>query len=261
MGRFSFDVSTPVRCANRVAARRAAWLLLPILAWLLAGCSGMGSDVPSAAGRAAPTPTEPSLAAPLPGSYAALGASETYGVGASPHTRGYAYLIARALHPTQFVDEGIPGTTLSAAYQTELTNALAIRPSLVTVFFGYNDLAAGVARNAFLSDLRDLAVTLRRARSRVVIIGLPDLSLLPSVSRRFAAPVVHARIASWNAGMARVARETSAVYLDLNAFSARLAAHPEYISSDGLHPSNAGHTALAGLVVTLIRKDSLWKRQ
>ena len=50
------------------------------------------------------TPTEPSLAAPLPGSYAALGASETYGVGAAPHTRGYAYQIAHALRAQQFVD-------------------------------------------------------------------------------------------------------------------------------------------------------------
>jgi lysophospholipase L1-like esterase len=233
-------------------------LCLPLLVFVLAGC--MSPNAPAAANRPVPTLTEPSLAAPLPGSYAALGASETYGVGAAPHTRGYAYQIAYALGAKQFVDEGIPGTTLDAAYQTELTNALAIRPILCTVFFGYNDLAARVSRSAFLNDLHDLAFTLRQAHARVLIIGLPDLSLLPAVRRQFLAGFIHARIASWNRGMLQVARQTGVHFLDLGSYSALLAAHPEYISQDGLHPSNAGHTALARLVLATIRKDHLWKR-
>ena len=112
-----------------------------ILAVALAGCA-TDSASPDASSRAVSTPTEPALAAPLPGSYAALGASETYGVGAAPHIRGYAYQVAHALGATHFVDEGIPGATLNASYETELTNALAIRPALATVFFGYNDLAS-----------------------------------------------------------------------------------------------------------------------
>src|SRR5947209_11029311 len=130
-----------------------------ILAVALAGCA-TDSASPDASSRAVSTPTEPALAAPLPGSYAALGASETYGVGAAPHIRGYAYQVAHALGATHFVDEGIPGATLNASYETELTNALAIRPALATVFFGYNDLAQRVSRSAFLRDLHDLAVTL-----------------------------------------------------------------------------------------------------
>jgi lysophospholipase L1-like esterase len=142
----------------------------------------------------------------------------------------------------------------------ELTNALAIRPILCTVFFGYNDLAAQVTRGSFLTDLHDLAVTLQRARTRVLIVGLPNLALLPAVRRRPLSGIVSVRIASWNAGMRQVARQTGATFLDLSAYSALLAAHPEYISQDGLHPSNAGHAALARVVVGIIRKDNLWTR-
>jgi lysophospholipase L1-like esterase len=229
-----------------------------LLVLVLAGCAATAE--PGAPNRAAPTPTEPSLAPPLPGSYAALGASETYGVGAAPHTRGYAYQVAHSLGATHFVDEGIPGTTLDASYETELTNALAIRPSLCTVFFGYNDLAARASRSGFLADLHDLAVTLRRAHTHVLIIGLPNLSLLPSVRRNPLGGLIGARIASWNRGMRQVARQTGSSFLDLGSYSSLLAAHPEYISQDGLHPSNAGHTALARLVLATIRKDHLWTR-
>jgi len=174
---------------------RLPLLVLSSLAIALGACvatSARGSSpTPRSLAVLQATPTEPALAPPLAGSYAALGASETYGVGAEPHTRGYAYLVAKALHTTHFVNEGIPGTTLDAAYQTELTNALSIRPSLATVFFGFNDLTAHVPRAAFLQDLHDLVITLRRARTRVLIIGLPDLAKVPAAAHRIQLDRVH----------------------------------------------------------------------
>ena len=231
----------------------------------LAACSSTshGSASPThAATRFAATPTAPTLAPPQPGSYAALGASETYGVGAEPHTFGYAYLVDRTLHARHFVSAGIPGATLNAAYQTELNAALAIRPSLSTVFFGFNDLSQGIPRDAFLRDLHDFVATLRRAHAQVLIIGLPDLSQVPAVARHFPeSGQLHQVASDWNGGMKRVARQTGAHFLDLRLYAAELAAHPEYISSDGLHPSNAGHRALAEVVLTTIRALHLWSNR
>lgn len=238
---------------------RFSLVLLP-LALLLAACgspSAAPTATPPPTATAAPSTAGRTLAPPLPGSYAALGASETYGMGAQPRSDAYPYQIAHALHATRFVDEGIPGTTLEQGYDTELTNALAIRPSLVTVFFGFNDISQGVSRASFLADLRDLSVTLHRAHAHVLIIGLPDLSLLPAVQRTHLGGV-HAIVTSWNSGMASVARQTGASFLDLSAFSARLAAHPNYISPDGLHPSDAGHTALAQTILPAIQRNGLW---
>lgn len=205
-----------------------------------------------------PLPTEPTLASPLPSSYAALGASETYGVGVVPRTQSYPYLIRRALHARHFVDVGIPGATLGAGYEGELSRALTIRPSFVTVLFGTNDILAGYARSTFLQDLRDMVLTLREARVQVLIVGLPDLSYFPRVRRAHIAGV-HALITSWNAGMRAVARQTGAHFLDLAAYSKILASHPEYITADGLHPGNKAHARLAQIILAQIRREHLWR--
>jgi lysophospholipase L1-like esterase len=229
-----------------------------ILTLLLSACSSASGSTAPAQPSATPRATAQTarLLPPIRGAYAALGASETYGDGAQPHTKGYAYLVARSLHAHPFVDVGIPGTTLSAGYQAELTGALAIRPQLCTVFFGFNDARLGVSRSAFLSDLNDLVVTLRRARCHVLVIDLPDLSLLPAV-RNSGIPGIQHLVLSWNKGMKTVARKDGASFLDLGKYSQELAQHPEYISSDGLHPSNAGHRRLAAVVVSAVRRLKL----
>jgi lysophospholipase L1-like esterase len=233
-------------------------LLLLGTLFLLTACG------PISAGGAAtstpaptPAPTEPALASALPGSYAALGASETYGVGATPHTRGYAFQVAQQLQARHFLDLGIPGTTLDAGYDTELTRALDIRPSFCTVFFGVNDLRAGITRQSFIQELYDLVASLRRAHAQVLIIGIPDLSLLPAVAQLHVGDL-HQIITSWNAGMREVSNRTGAHFLDLSAFTRELAAHPNYVAADGLHPSNAGHARLAQVVLATVKQEHLW---
>lgn len=234
--------------------------LLLVLTLLLAACGSSNANKTS--GSVSPTAVtssrEPLLAPPLAGSYAALGASETYGVGAVPHTAGYAYLVARALHARHFVDAGIPGATVSSGYQSELTAALNTRPSLCTVFFGVNDVRAGVTRADFLQNLHDLVATLRQAHAQVLIVGFPDLSQLPAVVQAHIAGVSQIT-ASWNAGIRRVARQTGAHVVDLSRFGAEIARHPNYIATDGLHPSTAGHRRIAQVVIAAIRQAGLWK--
>lgn len=227
-----------------------------MLAVSLTACASMGA-APTPVPRATATSTVPSLAAPLSHSYAALGASETYGVGATPYHRGYAYLVAHDLGATHFVDAGIPGTTLPAGYDIELTRALEIRPNLCTVFFGVNDLRAGIRRAAFMQDLHDLVATLRRAHAQVIIIGIPNLALVPAVAAMHLANLQQV-ISSWNGGMRQVARETGARFFDLTRYDTEIKNHPGYVASDGLHPSNAGHARLAQLLVRYVRANHLW---
>jgi lysophospholipase L1-like esterase len=194
----------------------------------------------------------------VPGSYAALGASETYGIGAAPYSNGYAYHIAHSLGARHFLDLGIPGATLHQAYDNEISGALVGRPSLATLFFGFNDIVQGVTVRSFSSDLRDLVVTLKRANARVLIIALPDLSQLPTVKQ--SVPGARLIIDQWNGAMKSVARQNHVAFLNLaqSRYSAELASHPDYIAADGLHPSNRGHARLAQVVVQTIRKDNLW---
>jgi lysophospholipase L1-like esterase len=208
---------------------------------------------------AAPAP--PPAAPPAsPGSgrlaYAALGASETYGVGASPISDGYAYRIRDALRlsPADFADVGIPGATLADAYETELTNSLTIQPSVSTVFFGVNDIRAGVPLARFASDLHDLVTTLRRARSQVLIVGIPDLTVVPAL-RTLRGVDLAAITRQWNAAMQGVASATGAAFLDLEGLSREIATHPEEIAPDGLHPSDSGHARLAVIILAALRSQ------
>jgi lysophospholipase L1-like esterase len=188
--------------------------------------------------------------------YAALGASETHGDGASPHTNGYAYLVARRLGAARFRDPAISGSTLGAAYLSELSSALSIRPTLCTLFFGFNDLRTGVPLATFRTQLGRLSASLRSHGCHVLIIGLPNLSLLPAVRIFF--PDLGSVIARWNGAMKAVAQETGGHFLDLRRYSQELSRHPEYISGDGLHPSNLGHARLADVVVATVRRNGLW---
>jgi acyl-CoA thioesterase-1 len=239
-------------------AHRSATVLFVFVAFLLLAACG-STHAPSAKpANTPPLPTEPALAPPLPGSYAALGASETYGIGVVPRTESYPYLVKRALRARHFVDVGIPGATLSSGYDGELSRALTIRPSFVTVLFGTNDILAGYSRATFLRDLRDLVLTLRQARVQVLIVGLPDLSYFPRVQQAHISGV-HRLITSWNSGMRAVAHQTGSHFLDLAAYSKILASHPEYITADGLHPGNKAHARLAQLILAQIRHDHLWR--
>ncbi|HEX6508752.1 MAG TPA: GDSL-type esterase/lipase family protein [Chloroflexota bacterium] len=227
-------------------------------ALLFLSACGPTSPSGSSSAPAQPLPTEPSLAPPSPGSYAALGASETYGVGVVPRTDSYPYLVKHELGARRFVDVGIPGATLSSGYETELSRALDIRPSFCTVLFGTNDILGGVSRGTFLSDLYDLVVTLRQAHVQVLIIGLPDLSYFPRVQRAHIGGV-HEIVTSWNSGMRSVARRTGAHFLDLAAYSRVLASHPEYITADGLHPGPKAHARLAQLILAQVHREQLWR--
>lgn len=189
--------------------------------------------------------------------YAALGASETYGVGAMPVTKGYAYRLRDALHldASSFAAVGIPGATLAQAYQNELGNALAIRPTVSTVFFGVNDIRDRVPVAQFASDLTDLVTTLRRGHSEVLVVGVPQLADLPAFRRLFPTAQLNALTEEWNTAIQQVSKQAGSGYLSLESFSQELLAHPELVATDGLHPSDVGHARLATIILAAMQAD------
>jgi phospholipase/lecithinase/hemolysin len=94
--------------------------------------------------------------------------------------------------------------------------------------------------------------TLRRARAHVLVVGIPDLADLPALRALGGAELVSAT-RQWNTAMRQVASATGAGFLDLGALSQELAAHPEDVAPDGLHPSNLGHARLAAVILAALR--------
>ena len=230
--------------------------LVPRLAALaLAACTQGAQPAPGAS----PEPSAPSVV------YAALGASETAGVGTADP--------ARDAFPQQFFhhlgaasvmyDFGIPGETTAAALQDELPPALAVQPTLATVWFNVDDLVAGVPAADFAARLDQLVAALRRRGARVLLANTPHLAHLPAYAACRPNPPagaprcplagitlpppdqVDGLIQAYNAAIAVVAARDGATLVDLYAQGEVADQHPEYVSADGFHPSTPGAAAIA----------------
>ena len=238
------------RRARRI---RRAWrapllALVAALMLVLAACGGgSGETTPTAA---APSPTvKPSMV------YVALGASDAVGVGATdPNRTAYIPLLISRLPPhAQALNLGVNGYTVHQALANELPPALAAEPTLVTVWLVGNDFRQCTPLTSYQRDLDSLLGQLEtRTRAQVFVANAPDMSLLPAIRDGSAACLrgqrpaqIRALAEQWNTAIAAVVAKHHDALVDL--FHSDLAAHPEYISTDGFHPSDAGYRILADI--------------
>ena len=197
--------------------------------------------------------------------YVAIGASETAGVGTRDPLRDAfpQQLFQRLDQSALMYSFGLPGETTEGALRDELPGALAVRPTLATVWLNVDDLAAGVPVVDYEAQLDQIVGGLRGAGARVLIANTPHLDRLPAYSACRPNPPpgspkcplgsvalpppdeVDGQVQAYNAAIARVAERNGATVVDLYAAGQVAVQHPEYVSSDGFHPSTAGAAAIA----------------
>lgn len=246
-------------------------MLRPFLAaslgLVLAAC---GAETPAALHPAPPIP--PAGKAEV---YVALGASETVGVGLDDQA-----LRLRDAWPQLFFNEAlpraatyynlaVPGISSGDALQQELPEAMALHPTVATVFFTVDDLVQGVSAADYEANLDRIVHALRQDGKAVVLVGnAPHIDRLPAyqacVNGTALCPlgpdatvpppdVVNADIDAYDAAIARVVKREGAVLVDVAAQGADIVSNPNYVAADGLHPSPAGNAALAALFVSAYR--------
>src|SRR5262249_13086382 len=155
------------------------------------------------------------------------------------------------------------GETTEGALRDQLPGALAVRPTLATVWLNVDDLAAGVPVADYESRLDQIVGGLRGAGARVLIANTPHLDRMPAYSACRPNPPpgspkcplgsvtlpppdeVDAQVLVYNAAIARVAQRNGGTVVDLYAGGRVAVQPPEYVSGDGFHPSTAGATAIA----------------
>ncbi len=240
-------------------------LAVPAMLALLASCAPGGSAAPS---RPATSPPSPRPSAPIaratvpPIVYAAIGASETVGVGAEdPGSQAWPVVFLRtALPPTAvFHNFGTSGQTVRGALTAELPAALSVQPSLVTVWLNVNDITAGVAAADYEARLGELVHALRRGgAARVLLANTPYLDRLPRylacLARTQSCPfagsppppaALNAQVDDYNAAIARVGQREGATLVDLHEAGEVPDIHPDWVGVDGFHPSARGYAAIA----------------
>jgi lysophospholipase L1-like esterase len=245
--------------------------LVAIAAFCAAATAALGACGGSPAASPAPSPS------PRPLTYAAVGASDTVGIGATnPSTDAWPVVFSRTALPASavFRNFGVSGEKAAGALTDELPKALLVKPSLVTVWLNVNDLIAGVAPAAYHDQLGQLVHGLRQGgRARVLVANTPHLESLPVFLRcragtsflpcpgRIAAltpEVLDTAVVAYNTAIADVVQREGAELVDLYGQGDVAAAHPDWVGRDGFHPSTAGYVQVAGLFATtyLGRKPS-----
>ncbi|TME78349.1 MAG: hypothetical protein E6I47_12695 [Chloroflexi bacterium] len=236
-----------------LAARSIAGLMLAGLT--LSACGAIGNT------GAQPSPTAPTRLV-----YAAIGASETFGIGAGDPRQAWPRVFSDDVLPRSAVlhNFGIPGATTAQALHDEVPAALAVHPTVVTVWLNVNDLINGVAAQDYEAQLRQVLRALRRGgQARVLVANTPDLAQLPAYraclpNAPMAGPTclipaglmptpqaVAAAVAGYNAAISDAAEKEGATLVDLNLNDGQIAQHPEWISADGFHPSSQGYAVIA----------------
>jgi acyl-CoA thioesterase-1 len=188
--------------------------------------------------------------------YAAIGASDTVGVGTrDPARENWTARIARALPAgSAYARFARSGLTLVEAVEREVPAAVAFNPSLVTLWLGVNDVIHGVSLEAYRAALqRTLALLADRTSAVIALLNLPDLYDLPRIQSlpSMWRETVRSTAATWNAEIARAAEPHGARVrlVDLFPRSRELAGNLHWVASDGFHPSATGYAQLAEITL------------
>lgn len=168
---------------------------------------------------------------------------------------GYPYLIAAAQlarHPERgfrFFDRGVSGNKIPDLAARWQSDTLALAPDVLSVLMGVNDfwhrLLTGYAGTVqdFETGYTALLESARQARPGVRLVVLEPFALRTgAVDARWFPEFDQRRAAA-----ARVARAVRATFIPLQAMFDRLIQKvpPAWWAADGVHPTPAGHAAIA----------------
>ena len=206
-----------------------------IAAAFLYACSGRGSTVVH---NTAPHRT-----------VIVFGDSLAAGVGASTPDHGFAALMFAQLTngdaSSEFDDLAISGSTVSDVLDKQVPDAEArgLGATDVWLCVGGNDVFHGTSTDAFSTMEHSLVARIRSSwpQAHIIVFGVPDVArtpLLPGVAQ------FRDMASADNGAAADAARQSQADFVDLFSFTDRQNIAGQ-LSSDSLHPDDAGHAAIA----------------
>ncbi len=180
--------------------------------------------------------------------YVALGDSTGAGVGAK--NGGYVARVFQQLEQSRsgsrLLNLCVSGATSEDVKRSQLARAIAAKPTLVTLGIGINDLGHGMTIDASGANIDQIVSRLKAETQAVIVISnLPDISPAPRIPPALR-PEVRQRIEALNKEIAEIGTRYEVTVFDIYASTHRLLAErPEYFSSDGFHPSDAGYAVWA----------------
>ncbi len=227
---------------QRVGVRCIAPWTLCLLLLFLASCSSPSNG----SSGASPVVVQQAPKANL--LYVAIGASDTFGVGADdPQTQSWPADLATHMGiGVRLINLGIPGELLHDALDVEVPVALDSHPNVITVWLAVNDIIDNVSLTSYTHDLDTLLTRLQTGapQAKIAIANVPDLTFLPYFGNQDPASLT-TKVTAFNTAISTISTRHHVILVDLYQHLKELSTHPEYISSDGLHPSTLGYARIA----------------
>jgi acyl-CoA thioesterase I len=178
-----------------------------------------------------------------PVNYLALGDSTCLGLGAK---NGYGY-VEQLLTRIETERPGSRSLKLCSLGDTttslrqKLTERFSVKPTLVTLSIGMNDLFGGISEQEFAANYEAIVIRLRRLAIPIVITNLPDISFAPRLPNSMREEI-RGKVLLFNKQIEAIAKRYSLFFVDLYAVSAKgFTKHQKFFASDGFHPSDGGY--------------------
>ncbi|MBP7586566.1 MAG: SGNH/GDSL hydrolase family protein [Thermoanaerobaculia bacterium] len=198
--------------------------------------------------------------------YVAIGDSSTEGLddpAGDGSFRGWANRLAEQIAGAQasaggllYANLGVRGKKTREIADEQLARALAMRPDLVTLFAGTNDIVSRrVDLSAVAADLAAMMAAIRGSGATLLTFTMPDLAPVMPLARRLAP-----RLDGLNAAIRTAAAQSGALLVDFAAHP--VASDPRLWSPDRLHANAAGHARIAAALADALGlpdADDSWR--
>jgi acyl-CoA thioesterase-1 len=201
-----------------------------------------GSRVESPDPRATAVTGE-GIAKPL--RYVALGDSYTIGTSVGMEERWPNQLLAALGGEAGGLELAgnlaVNGYTSRDVLDVELPMLAALRPDVVSLLIGVNDVVQGVAIDDYRANLNRIFDDLvaRVGAARIFVVTTPDYTVTPAGADYGDPAQQAAGIRATNAILASVAAGHGIAVVDIHDLSLRAATERDLVAVDGLHPSGA----------------------
>ncbi|MGK5556106.1 SGNH/GDSL hydrolase family protein [Actinomadura kijaniata] len=194
--------------------------------------------------------------------YVAIGDSQTEGLNDGDETTGYrgwadrlAELLADAEPGVRYANLAVRGKLAGQVRDEQLAAALELRPDLVSVMAGMNDLVRpGCDVGRVAGELEAMYAAVAGAGARVLTFTFPDVGRIAPVARR-----LRPRVVELNARIREAADRHGAVVVD--AFHLPVTCDPRLWSADRIHATPLGHARMAAAAAEALGlpgSDSSW---
>lgn len=182
--------------------------------------------------------------------YVAIGDSQTEGLwdaDADGALIGFADRLATLYPGLRYANLAVRGRRIADVLQDQVPPALGMRPDLITVCVGMNDVTRpGRAFGAALADLDALYAELAASGATVVTTMFPDIAQILPVGRLLAG-----RVREINAVIEAAARRHGFGLVDL--YHAASMREPDTWAADRVHGSPKGHRLFAAAAAEALR--------